>query len=180
MADERSGIEKIADIIKDIKTCMLTTATDDGRLVSRPMAVQQVRFDGDLWFAADDDSDKVAQIRHGAAVNAAFADRDAWVSLAGVAQVVHDPDKAEELWNPALGAWFPDGPRTPGLALIKVQAQSAEYWDTPGSKVTTLIALATSKVKGQRPDVGGNETVQMRTASAQDADVPGSGATTGG
>ncbi|NAZ87701.1 pyridoxamine 5'-phosphate oxidase family protein [Kineococcus sp. T90] len=161
MADERSGVQKVAEIIEDIKTCMLTTSTDDGRLVSRPMAVQQVRFDGDLWFATDGDASKVEQIRHGAHVNAAFASRDAWLSLAGTAEVVHDAAKAEELWNTALDAWFPDGPRTPGLALIKVHAQSAEYWDTPGGVVTSLIALATSKVKGQRPDVGENETVEL-------------------
>ncbi|WP_432570249.1 pyridoxamine 5'-phosphate oxidase family protein [Kineococcus sp. SYSU DK005] len=161
MADERSGVEKVADIIEDIKTCMLTTTTDDGRLVSRPMAVQQVRFDGDLWFATDGDASKVEQIQHGAHVNAAFASRDAWLSLAGTAEVVHDVAKAEELWNTALDAWFPDGPSTPGLALIKVHAQSAEYWDTPGGAVTSLIALATSKVKGRRPDVGENETVDL-------------------
>ncbi|RJK92972.1 pyridoxamine 5'-phosphate oxidase family protein [Vallicoccus soli] len=161
MADERSGVEKVADIIKDIKTCMLTTVADDGRLVSRPMAVQQVRFDGDLWFASDGDSPKVHEIQHGAHVNAAFASRDTWLSLAGTAEVVQDRAKAEELWNPALQAWFPDGPGTPGLALIRVHAESAEYWDTPGGAVTNLIALATSKVKGQRPDVGENETVEL-------------------
>ncbi|WP_369055298.1 pyridoxamine 5'-phosphate oxidase family protein [Kineococcus terrestris] len=165
MADERDGVEKVADIIADIKTCMLTTTTEDGRLVSRPMAVQQVRFDGDLWFAADDDSAKVAQVRHGSPVNAAFATRDAWLSLAGTAEVVHDRAKAEELWNPGLAAWFPDGPGTPGLALIRVHAQSAEYWDTPGGTVTTLLALATSKLRGRRPDVGENETVDLDTGS---------------
>ncbi|GAB3263079.1 pyridoxamine 5'-phosphate oxidase family protein [Kineococcus gypseus] len=169
MADERSGVEKVADIIEDIKTCMLTTTTDDGRLVSRPMAVQQVRFDGDLWFASDGDSSKVHQIEHGSPVNAAFATRDAWVSLAGTAEVVHDRAKAEELWNPALEAWFPDGPGTPGLALIKVHAETAEYWDTPGGTVTSLIALATSKVKGQRPDVGENETVDLTSGTTTTA-----------
>jgi general stress protein 26 len=161
MADTRDGVQKVADIIEDIKTCMLTTVDDDGKLVSRPMVVQQVRFDGDLWFVADGDSSKVSQIRHGAEVNAAFATRDAWVSVAGTADVTNDPAKAQELWNAALDAWFPQGPTTPGLALIKVHAETAEYWDTPGGTVSTLIGLATSKVKGQRPDVGENETVDL-------------------
>jgi general stress protein 26 len=166
MADEKTGVEKVADLIEDIKICMLTTADDDGRLVSRPMAVQQVRFDGDLWFATDGGSDKATEIKHGGQVNAAFASGDAWVSLAGTAELVQDRAKTEELWNPALAAWFPDGPETPGLTLIRVRAESAEYWDTPGSKVSTLIALVTSKVKGERPDLGENETVDLSAPTA--------------
>lgn len=170
MADEQAGIEQVAEIIKDIKTCMLTTTTEDGRLVSRPMLVQQVRFDGDLWFASDRDSHKVSEIQHGAHVNASFATRDAWLSLTGTAEVVHDAAKAEELWNPSLEAWFPDGPRAPGLALITVHAESAEYWDTPGGgAVAGLIALATSKVTGRRPHVGEDETVELGSGSPSSA-----------
>ncbi len=64
MADEQAGVEKVADLIRDIRTCMLTTINHDGQLLSRPMVVQQVRFDGDLWFVADGGSDKVTQIQH--------------------------------------------------------------------------------------------------------------------
>lgn len=41
---------------------MLITMTEDGQHVSRPMAVQEVEFDGDLWFFTYEDSDKVRQI----------------------------------------------------------------------------------------------------------------------
>ncbi|MEJ5945081.1 pyridoxamine 5'-phosphate oxidase family protein [Pseudokineococcus basanitobsidens] len=155
------GVAKVAALVKDAKTCMLTTSGEDGRLVSRPMAVQEVEFDGDLWFAADGDSSKVTQVRHGAHVNVAFADGDAWLSIAGDAEVVKDDAKAEELWNPGLGAWFPDGPRTPGLVLLKVHADSAEYWDTPGSKVTTALSFVKAKATGQRFSGGENETVRL-------------------
>jgi general stress protein 26 len=32
-------------------------------------------------------------------------------------------------------AWFPDGLDTPGLTLIKVEADTAEYWEGPTSTV---------------------------------------------
>ena len=53
-----------------------------------------------------------------------------WTSLSGTAEVVHDGAKAEELWSPLLKTWFEDGLDTPGLALIKVHVNSAEYWES--------------------------------------------------
>jgi len=155
------GVSKVAEIIKDVRICMLTTADDDGHLVSRPMAVQQAEFDGDLWFVTGGDARKVDQIQHGARVNAAFASRDAWLSVAGNAELVHDEAKARELWNPALEAWFPDGPTTPGLALVKVHADTAEYWDSPGGTVSTLLSYAKSKVTGSAYSGGENEVVHL-------------------
>ena len=62
---------------------MLTTIGVDGRLVSRPMALQEAEFDGDLWFFAYADSAKVRQIRVNPEVNVAFSDQQhhAWVSV---------------------------------------------------------------------------------------------------
>lgn len=155
------GVKKVAELIKDIKIAMLTTVADDGHLVSRPMAVQQVAFDGDLWFVSDGATPKVHQVEEDAQVGIAFSSSDSWVSVAGTASIVHDLDKTKELWNPGLTAWFPDGPETPGIALIKVHADSAEYWDSPGSKVTTLLSYAKARVTGQRFEGGENETVEL-------------------
>ena len=155
------GTAKVAELIKDIRICMLTTADDDGHLVSRPMAVQQTEFDGDLWFVTDGDARKVDQIQHGTRVNAAFASRDSWLSVAGNAEPVHDDAKARELWNPSLEAWFPDGPTTPGLTLVKVHADTAEYWDSPGGKVATLLSYAKAKATGTRFEGGENEVVSL-------------------
>lgn len=155
------GTRKVAEIIKDIRICMLTTHDDDGHLVSRPMAVQETEFDGDLWFVTDGSAHKVDQIRHGAEVNVAFSSRDTWLSVAGEAELVRDATKAQELWNPALEAWFPDGPTTPGLTLVKIHADTAEYWDTPGAGVQTLLSYVRSKTTGQRSTSGENEVVDL-------------------
>ena len=58
---ERSmSAEKVAELAKGIRVAMLTTIDDAGHYVSRPMAQQQVEFDGDLWFFAERHSRKVA------------------------------------------------------------------------------------------------------------------------
>lgn len=49
-AERNEHIKKLGELITDIKFAMLTTVEQDGSLRSRPMATQQVEFDGDLWF----------------------------------------------------------------------------------------------------------------------------------
>ena len=166
MADstEQQQREKVKELVKDARICMLTTMTSDGKHVSRPMSVQDVEFDGDLWFFAYRDSDLVAQVNAYPQVNVSFSDskQHAWVSISGAAEQSDDPAKAKELWNPLLKAWFPDGLDTPGLTLVKVHADTAEYWESAhSSKVVTLLGYAKAAVTGKTPDAGENETVRM-------------------
>ena len=154
-------VEKVRELVKDERIAMLTTVAEDGSLVSRPMGVQAVDFDGDLWFFAAADSHKVAEIARDSAANAAFSGTSSWVSLSGRATLVHDPDKIRELWNAVADAWVPDGPDTPGVGLIRLHAESAEYWDSPGGRVATLFSLVKAKVTGRPYEGGENETVEL-------------------
>ena len=49
MSDAES-ISKVTDIINDSHIGMFTTINEAGALVSRPLAVQDVKDDGDMWF----------------------------------------------------------------------------------------------------------------------------------
>jgi general stress protein 26 len=163
-ATEQERRDKVKELVADAKICMLTTMTPDGRHVSRPMGVQDVEFDGDLWFFAYGDSSLVQQIAVHPQVNVAFSDskHNNWISISGAAERVDDRAKAEELWSPPLKAWFPDGLETPGLTLVKVNAESAEYWEAAhSSTVITLIGYAKAAVTGKTPDAGENETVRL-------------------
>ncbi len=153
---------KVTELVKDARICMFTTMTSDGRHVSRPMALQDVEFDGDLWFFAYADSDKIRQLGTHPEVNVAFSTKQSWVSVSGAAERVSDRAKAEELWNPVLKAWFPDGLDTPGLTLIKVHATSAEYWESAhSSRVVELLGYAKAAVTGRPPNPGENEEVRL-------------------
>ena len=161
---EQEQQRKVKEMIAEARICMLTTMTADGKHVSRPMALQDVEFDGDLWFFAYSDSDLVGQIAGNPQVNVAFSDskQHNWVSVSGAAEQVHDPAKAKELWNPMLKAWFPDGLDTPTLTLVKVHTETAEYWAAAhSSKVVTLLGYAKAAVTGKTPDAGENETVRL-------------------
>ncbi len=158
------NVKKVADLIKDIDFGMLTTVDMDGTLHSRPMSCnKEVEFDGDVWFFTYADTHKVEEIEAHPHVNVSFANpkSQTYVSLAGTAQLVRDPAKIKELWQPQLKAWFPKGTDEPGIALLKVSAQSAEYWDAPSSAVAHALSLVKALATGKPAQPGENETVQL-------------------
>jgi general stress protein 26 len=165
MADDKDAVARVAELVDRARLCMLTTMTIDGRHLARPMAVQEVEFDGDLWFFTYADSAKVKQVMANPQVNVSFANtKDSeWTSIAGTAEVVEDQHKAADLWSAPLKTWFPDGVETPGLVLLKVHADSAEYWSSPSSKVLQLLGAVRAAVTGD-PDKfpGDNEEIDLR------------------
>ena len=150
----------VAELLKGERFGFLTTITVDGRLTSRPMTLQEAEFDGDLWFFAERDSNPVRHIAASPEVNLGAGSGGSWVSLTGDAEVVEDAARKRELWNSAVEAWFPQGPDDDSVVLIKVHADSAEYWDSPG-RLATLLSFAKAKVTGERIEAGENEKVEL-------------------
>ena len=102
MAGSQDDRRTVVDLVERATTAMLTTTTPDGERVSRPMVVQEVEFDGDLW-------------------------------------------------SKPLETWFPDGLDTPGLALLKVHGDTAEYWDAATSRVKQLVGMGRA-IRRDDPD----------------------------
>jgi general stress protein 26 len=157
------NVKKVGELIRDIHIAMLTTVGEDGRLFSRPMATQQVEFDGDLYFFTYDTSAKSQQVRHDARVNVAFSNpkKQDYVSVSGQAEILHDRAKMEELWRPDYKAWFPQELETPHICLLKVKADNAEYWDSPAGPVATTIALVRNAVGGNGKPIGDHAKVSL-------------------
>lgn len=157
------NISKIAGYIKDIDFTMLTTIDEDGGLQSRPMSTQKIEFDGSVYFFAYDDSTKVKHINANPQVNLAYSqpEKQNYISIKGSAEISKDRQKMEELWSPELKAWFPQELDTPGITLIKVTAESAEYWDSPSSTVAHVIGLVKSTVSGKVEQTGDNVTIEF-------------------
>ena len=151
---------KVYELMKDTKIAMLTTIDPDGRLVSHPMATQQVEFAGDVWFIAERSSGQVRNITVDPRVNVAYVGKGSWVSLSGEAAVVDDVDRLRELWDTFTDAWMEGGPENPENILIQVTGHSAEYWDSPGSKVVQVANLLKTRLTGKRYDAD-NEVVDL-------------------
>ena len=94
-------------------------------------------------------------------VNVSTSASSSWVSLTGHAVVVDDLEKKRQLWNAVVEAWFPDGPEDPDVVLLRVDAASAEYWDSPGGRLASVISFAKAKLTGQAYDGGENERVDL-------------------
>lgn len=146
------GIEKLRELMKDAKFCMLTTITSDGSLRSRPMTLQESETDGDLWFFTGEHTALADDIEQQPKVNVSFSSGSNFVSVSGTAHLRDDPAKKQELWQPAYKMWFPQGLEDPDLVLLKVEAESAEYWDTPGTNVVYLFGMLKTLVTGKPPE----------------------------
>ncbi len=157
-------IKQLAELIRDVDIAMFTTTGVDGRLYSRPLGTQEVEFDGDLWFATAADSPKVAEISLNPQVNVAYASpsKNTYVSVAGTARIVDDRAKVEELWSPAMKLFFPGGKDDPNLRLIHVRAESAEYWDGPGTLLGKALSFVLSAVSDEPAALADNGKVDLR------------------
>ena len=143
-------VRKVAELLDGERFAMLTTTAGDGTLISRPMALQEVEFDGDLWFFASRSSRKVEHVGAHPQVNVTISSGSSWVSLTGEAEVVDDLERKRELWNAGVEAWFPDGPDDDAIVLVVVRGSSAEYWDTPGGRIASVLSFAKVKATGKR------------------------------
>jgi general stress protein 26 len=55
---------------------------------------------------------------------------DFFACLAGTAQIQNDRALIDKLWNKQVEAWFPGGKEDPNLALLRIDIDSAELWET--------------------------------------------------
>lgn len=153
----QDAIETVRDLIKGIDTAMLTTMTEEG-LVSRPMKTQEIEFDGDLWFLTMKDTNKYRELLQNPLVNVAYVGQS-YVSIRGRAELVDDRGKIKEFWNAAYGELLDTTSDDPNLVLIKIRAETAEYWET-GSKIKMVKRLL-SKLTGTESETELNKTVDL-------------------
>jgi general stress protein 26 len=155
-------LEKVKEMVEDIRIAMMTTVDENKNLVSRPMACMQMDADGTLWFFTQKSSPRVGQIEHhNTNVNLSFAnvpDAD-YVSISGTLEELYDRAMIDELWSDFAKPWFPKGKDDPELTLLKVRTQLAEYWDSNDSRIVRLFEMARAAIMGDTYSEGENVKV---------------------
>ena len=152
-----AGREKVLELIDGIDYAVFTTRGSDGApLHARPMAYRKVEGDGDLWFFTKKDSRKVKELSADPQTLVSFADpgHQTFVSITGRSEVVADRAKVKALWNEIYRAWFPGGPEDDNVVLIRVEAERAEYWDTPTSALVYAFGYVKAVVTGKPARAG--------------------------
>lgn len=165
MSATENSIQNLRSKIKSIRFGMLTTLNGDQSLSSRPMTQQQLDDNGVLWFFLSDTSLLASDLRQHPNINVTFAEPSdsIYVSISGNAELVKNREKAEELWSPAVAAWFPEGINDPHLSLIKFTIHAAEYWDSHSNKMLQLFAIAKAAISGEPPkDIGEHEKLNFK------------------
>ena len=144
----RKAIPQIATLINQIDICLFATRGDDGQLRARPMSNNgQVEWDGQSWFFAPTDGRLVTELRADPAAVAAYRAEEgfAFVSVSGRATIETDPELKERYWLDDLERWFPNGPADPNVALIRLDAEEAQWWTEDGDgKADLREAVASS------------------------------------
>ncbi len=157
-------LQKLREMVKDIDFCMLTTVDENRDLHSRPMSSNgDIDSEGNIWFFTSVSSHKVSEIEKFPKVNVSFADPDnqRYVSVSGGAHLVRDREKIEELWRPEFKMWFPEGKDDPDIALLQVNLEKAEYWDSPSSTIAYVLNFVSSLVTGKEAESGENKKISL-------------------
>lgn len=167
--DDATAADKarLWDMIRGMRFGMLVSRGDDGALRSCPLTTQNRSVDEDatLWFFIERGGELAQDLAREPEVNLAYADLDddRYVSVSGRAELLDDPARVQALWSPAAKAWFPGGAADPGLQLLAVRIERAEYWDVKSSKMVQLWKMAKAALTGRPPSrLGTHREVDVR------------------
>jgi general stress protein 26 len=162
-ARPEEALAKLWSMIKDIKVAMMTS-WDGEAMHAQPMHGHQEEFAGKLYFFTRQRSGKTEEIDRFDKLNLAYADIAAnnYVSIAGRGRISTDRELMRRYWSPMASAWFPQGLDDPNLALIEVEADSAQYWDSTSGSMRYLWEVARANITGREPDMGENEKLSLR------------------
>ncbi len=155
-----SELNDLARRLHSHRVAMLTLVEASSGLSSRPMTPLEMDGSGAIWIMASREAMRGRLGKGAQPVNLAFMGHGEsdYVSIAGVAELVDDAERKQQLWSGMGRPWF-DGPKDPDLVLLKVTPQTIELWDGPDSVVTRTLALAASVVAGRSVGLGHKDMI---------------------
>eukprot|EP01118_Nematostelium_gracile_P020201 TRINITY_DN972_c0_g1_i1.p1 TRINITY_DN972_c0_g1~~TRINITY_DN972_c0_g1_i1.p1 ORF type:complete len:181 (-),score=61.66 TRINITY_DN972_c0_g1_i1:56-598(-) len=134
------SIHSFESKLSSFRDGMLVTHNRNGQDIrARPMHLLKRDDDENLWLATSK-GEKVHEIEQNDHVCMTLQNAGKWISITGKASIVSDVNKIKELWNEGLKIYFPNGPESPELVLIKINTIWAEFWDV--SSATSKLAWA--------------------------------------
>jgi general stress protein 26 len=129
----RSAADKIREIAQNSPICFfVTNKRTPGSSGARPMTVQKVDEQGNLWFISSIDTHKDQELHLDPVVSLYFqsVERSEYLEVHGRASVSQNKHEIEDLWQPQFDAWFDMGKNDPRVSVIKVMPEEGHYWDS--------------------------------------------------
>jgi len=155
--ENNQNIEKLIEMVKESKVCMLITREkNDENLSGRPMTISKIDDEGNLWFFTAASSYKIDELEENKKVSISITNEsnNNYLMINGKGNLVKDKSKMKELWSPILKAWFPLGLEDPEMILIKVTPNEVNYWDSNSSTMVVLFNILKAIVTGKVYDEG--------------------------
>jgi general stress protein 26 len=149
-------------LIRKLRVCMLVTHSQmAGELRARPMTALLSDDEEAIYFLTDVRKQKDNEIGLDQNICLTFSDTGShqYVSVSGIATVSDDRDKIGELWSAAAQLWW-DSKDDPNIRVLHITPLRAEYWDSPGSIVTTVKMVAAA-LTGTRANLGESKKVEL-------------------
>jgi len=166
--------EKLEELISGFDTAMLVTQSLDNGLRARPMAIAGRGEAGVLFFTTRSEDAKLEEILRSSAVAVTMQDTDCYLSISGRARLETDILLAEDMWTPAMRAWFPEGYTDSQFTVIRVVPTYAEYWDRSGLRKLELIwETGKAILKGEKADdqgLSGHQKIRFVKDESEEAD----------
>ncbi len=144
-------VKKLQELVEDINVCLFQTGTGDiSGTDYRPMATKGVDEEGTIWFFSPRHSEKNRDITENPAVKLIYSHpgKSSFLIVRGMAEIIYDRDKIEELWNSLDKTWFKAGKDDPAISIIKVRPVDAHYWDTRGNQMVNFVKMVASAATG--------------------------------
>ena len=133
----QQSLTDLAAKMRGIDIAILSTKTESGQIASRPMSNNgDVEYDGDSYYFTYEQARTVRDIERDPEVSLAFSSKPGllgggglYVAVEGKARLIRDKAAFKDHWTPDLEVWFERGVDTPGLVLIRVQAERIKFWE---------------------------------------------------
>ena len=154
----QEAVEKIKELAEKAQTFMFTTSIQSDYPTTRPMTVQEVDAEGNLFFISSSESHNVDEIKENNRVQLYFSNTSNYEFLYVLGEASLHTDKAliEKYWTKIAEAWF-EGKDDPRIRIVKVKPVDAYYWDTKYSKIVSLVKIGWAAVTGAKIEDGGIE-----------------------
>lgn len=151
----KEAAQKIKELADTAKSCFLCTNIRSGKpFTTRPMAVQKIDDQGNIWFLSAEDSHKNEELNEDPFVQLLFqgSSHSDFLSVHGRATVLKDKEKIKELWTPLAKTWFTEGVDDPRITVIMVEPEGGHYWDTKHNTVVAFAKQIAGAITGQTLD----------------------------
>ncbi|MDQ2778628.1 MAG: pyridoxamine 5'-phosphate oxidase family protein [Pseudomonadota bacterium] len=149
------AIERIKGVVDKTSTCFFCTAIATAEsTATRPMSVQKVDGQGNLWFMSASDSHKNHELEKDPKVSLFFqgSEHSDFLHLRGTASISRERQMIDELWESVMKTWFTGGKDDPRITVIKVVPTEGYYWDNKHGNVVAGIKMMIGAATGRTLD----------------------------